>query len=113
MIRRPPRSTLFPYTTLFRSDINGIDNPTYEETPLFKALRNRQSEMALFLLNTGAKHQLKNKWGDTPLHLTAGHSSLPLLEIVIGDGLYLNRRNQYGVTPLQQAARLGDLVMLK
>src|SRR2546425_9192544 len=25
MIRRPPRSTLFPYTTLFRSDLN--DNP--------------------------------------------------------------------------------------
>src|SRR3712207_6941327 len=23
MIRRPPRSTLFPYTTLFRSKING------------------------------------------------------------------------------------------
>src|SRR2546430_16005069 len=27
MIRRPPRSTLFPYTTLFRSDLNGL---TYE-----------------------------------------------------------------------------------
>src|SRR5256886_3249746 len=25
MIRRPPRSTLFPYTTLFRS-LNGVDN---------------------------------------------------------------------------------------
>src|SRR3712207_7281870 len=25
MIRRPPRSTLFPYTTLFRSDVAGID----------------------------------------------------------------------------------------
>src|SRR2546422_4932319 len=24
MIRRPPRSTLFPYTTLFRSSFNGI-----------------------------------------------------------------------------------------
>src|SRR5256885_11369950 len=24
MIRRPPRSTLFPYTTLFRSDRNGL-----------------------------------------------------------------------------------------
>src|SRR3712207_7688675 len=23
MIRRPPRSTLFPYTTLFRSDVKG------------------------------------------------------------------------------------------
>src|SRR2546429_4528622 len=24
MIRRPPRSTLFPYTTLFRSDTRGV-----------------------------------------------------------------------------------------
>src|SRR2546429_3043729 len=29
MIRRPPRSTLFPYTTLFRSDI-AADRPTTE-----------------------------------------------------------------------------------
>src|SRR5256885_10497446 len=27
MIRRPPRSTLFPYTTLFRSDFNKAFNP--------------------------------------------------------------------------------------
>src|SRR3989442_1839371 len=26
MIRRPPRSTLFPYTTLFRSHVNLIDD---------------------------------------------------------------------------------------
>src|SRR3712207_7679570 len=26
MIRRPPRSTLFPYTTLFRSKSNGLIN---------------------------------------------------------------------------------------
>src|SRR3712207_8382980 len=26
MIRRPPRSTLFPYTTLFRSKADGDDN---------------------------------------------------------------------------------------
>src|SRR5258705_8348524 len=25
MIRRPPRSTLFPYTTLFRSDVSAMD----------------------------------------------------------------------------------------
>src|SRR5436309_9619993 len=25
MIRRPPRSTLFPYTTLFRSDFSGFN----------------------------------------------------------------------------------------
>src|SRR3712207_8776118 len=27
MIRRPPRSTLFPYTTLFRSDEGGVAAP--------------------------------------------------------------------------------------
>src|SRR2546425_11304819 len=27
MIRRPPRSTLFPYTTLFRSDVRGALQP--------------------------------------------------------------------------------------
>src|SRR5258706_1373396 len=29
MIRRPPRSTLFPYTTLFRSVLGGDDDPGY------------------------------------------------------------------------------------
>src|SRR2546430_9201071 len=27
MIRRPPRSTLFPYTTLFRSGLGCLDDP--------------------------------------------------------------------------------------
>src|SRR5258708_39954060 len=37
MIRRPPRSTLFPYTTLFRSNIAlGTDNMTED---LFHALK--------------------------------------------------------------------------
>src|SRR2546426_6848119 len=38
MIRRPPRSTLFPYTTLFRSSgavlVNGSDAPIEELDPL-------------------------------------------------------------------------------
>src|SRR5438552_16096911 len=29
MIRRPPRSTLFPYTTLFRSIASSSTDPTY------------------------------------------------------------------------------------
>src|SRR2546430_16749878 len=35
MIRRPPRSTLFPYTTLFRSDWRALDpsNTLYLELP--------------------------------------------------------------------------------
>src|SRR5437867_5560504 len=32
MIRRPPRSTLFPYTTLFRSTISAATSPISSET---------------------------------------------------------------------------------
>src|SRR3712207_8207958 len=43
MIRRPPRSTLFPYTTLFRSlDLQGADDPAREphaEDPAVEPLR--------------------------------------------------------------------------
>src|SRR5256885_7717821 len=35
MIRRPPRSTLFPYTTLFRSPPGGIVEREPADRPLF------------------------------------------------------------------------------
>src|SRR3712207_7742474 len=34
MIRRPPRSTLFPYTTLFRSVLAGFCRPGVPQLPL-------------------------------------------------------------------------------
>src|SRR5258708_30394784 len=33
MIRRPPRSTLFPYTTLFRSDLDAIAHGMHKPNP--------------------------------------------------------------------------------
>src|SRR2546427_8919152 len=41
MIRRPPRSTLFPYTTLFRSAwmLTGIGVGMYFSSPLFMRFR--------------------------------------------------------------------------
>src|SRR2546427_7517980 len=36
MIRRPPRSTLFPYTTLFRSDLQRKPNKWIASLPQFK-----------------------------------------------------------------------------
>src|SRR3712207_7410873 len=47
MIRRPPRSTLFPYTTLFRSS-RGDAGQIYEESALPGAVR------ALHLRRAGA-----------------------------------------------------------
>src|SRR5258708_40310745 len=47
MIRRPPRSTLFPYTTLFRSDFDLISND-YEKTTVVPPLFLRGRFSALF-----------------------------------------------------------------
>src|SRR2546430_14986420 len=41
MIRRPPRSTLFPYTTLFRSVFVQVDAPTSLSEDVQQALRAR------------------------------------------------------------------------
>src|SRR3712207_6971001 len=44
MIRRPPRSTLFPYTTLFRSAVAGRDaRPRGGELQCRRPLRDAQS----------------------------------------------------------------------
>src|SRR2546422_6312150 len=37
MIRRPPRSTLFPYTTLFRSLLGGLNPPRLPQDSRSKA----------------------------------------------------------------------------
>src|SRR3989449_8605618 len=39
MIRRPPRSTLFPYTTLFRSPGTSAVSPTHDSTDALQIRR--------------------------------------------------------------------------
>src|SRR2546426_12552466 len=56
MIRRPPRSTLFPYTTLFRSG--------------FKRMRRTWSDGATAVIVTGdgsASVSIHRKWGPTAI----------------------------------------------
>src|SRR3712207_8221926 len=47
MIRRPPRSTLFPYTTLFRSQLESIpvSNRTESQKQRVIELRNNQQQI--------------------------------------------------------------------
>src|SRR5688572_31048524 len=54
MIRRPPRSTLFPYTTLFRSQMHGRDDPGF---PGRVTRRHGLRQARLFKLATG-RHQI-------------------------------------------------------
>src|SRR2546430_13483534 len=54
MIRRPPRSTLFPYTTLFRSleaaaPVELLDGADQAERPLLDQVEERQALIAVVL----------------------------------------------------------------
>src|SRR5258708_23372828 len=50
MIRRPPRSTLFPYTTLFRSKKSGVYNAS------------RTGKTPGFVVDPSWPQQLPNSW---------------------------------------------------
>src|SRR5256884_9050091 len=47
MIRRPPRSTLFPYTTLFRSNEPGVSRVSFHGGAGGVAVRPTAAEMAV------------------------------------------------------------------
>src|SRR3712207_8216643 len=58
MIRRPPRSTLFPYTTLFRSRSPGLPSWSDEEIAAYEArwpLGTKQRLALALLLYTGQR----------------------------------------------------------
>src|SRR3712207_2014766 len=85
MIRRPPRSTLFPYTTLFRSDptIMSLETGTRHRTAervskqtgaLVVAISQRRDVVSLYL--DGAKYILE----DIPNVLAKANQALATLE---------------------------------
>src|SRR3712207_4898755 len=95
MIRRPPRSTLFPYTTLFRSTevIVAVHDgtPLYVELPVTMELVVQHTDPGLqgdrstggtkpATLETGAEIQV-------PLFITTGEK----LKVDTRDGRYLGR----------------------
>src|SRR5687767_15707978 len=69
MIRRPPRSTLFPYTTLFRSPA-----PARAQRPAFQAATLREELASTLTWLAGENLRLLSPWfipldGELPLEL--------------------------------------------
>src|SRR5438552_16795458 len=95
MIRRPPRSTLFPYTTLFRSaNANAIDY----------AVQHGNREMVQVLLSAGADVNARNRDARTSLMYLGNHASTDLVRDLLAAGGVVNVRDDYGETPLMKAA---------
>src|SRR2546426_11305258 len=98
MIRRPPRSTLFPYTTLFRS-------------PLGLAAFFAHPETVRLLLARGADvaQAAKNPMQVQPLHAAAAGRSFQAVKLLVDAGAPVNGRQQEGWTPVHEGGRHGDL----
>src|SRR2546430_16971149 len=80
MIRRPPRSTLFPYTTLFRSERDFLGEPLDVLGFLREeAHRDEQREVGVLVAGRlehgiqGVLHQLPDAVAMRPDHHTAAH----------------------------------------
>src|SRR3712207_4350949 len=65
MIRRPPRSTLFPYTTLFRSSVaaNGSEREHRVFRPVWKGVRVEREDGGYVVFGEGVERlALKTDW---------------------------------------------------
>src|SRR2546425_5215180 len=60
MIRRPPRSTLFPYTTLFRSGMDAIEFLADRAQLTLLELAHREAAPAVGRADDGRIHELQH-----------------------------------------------------
>src|SRR2546422_4811544 len=67
MIRRPPRSTLFPYTTLFRSSFSSIKSHLF--TAMISAAPRSQASLAIFRSCTCMRSEEHTSELQSRLHL--------------------------------------------
>src|SRR5256885_3680183 len=67
MIRRPPRSTLFPYTTLFRSECAFSTNPV-ELTSTAESNRARSSKLLVIAAPGGKRRFFTNNFDRSEEH---------------------------------------------
>src|SRR3712207_9588251 len=95
MIRRPPRSTLFPYTTLFRSGScpKWIVHQAFATPGEVRVQLAQLPDGATFLCFARTVRGPAARWGEpAPVHVIAMRCHLsPAPEVGCGDGLGLER----------------------
>src|SRR3712207_8128987 len=75
MIRRPPRSTLFPYTTLFRSSTRRLRTGDRERGTMAEPLHNLPVQPSSFVGRTGELAEVGRLLGSTRLLTLTGPRS--------------------------------------
>src|SRR5688572_32685686 len=81
MLRRPPRSTLFPYTTLFRSDADALILEDYNKGVLVPTVITRAIELARgrgvpIIVDPKYKHFFAYRGDRKSTRLNSSHSQI-------------------------------------
>src|SRR3712207_7689060 len=99
MIRRPPRSTLFPYTTLFRSRMEAVawqpqtDNGLDKHTQNFiEVVRSRDFSRLNCPIEAGARVATKSQIGN--IEIGRGHGLNPVTPITRMPTFSLKKKKQ-------------------
>src|SRR2546430_13727300 len=96
MIRRPPRSTLFPYTTLFRSR-KWIAPKTLGQKRYVDAMRAHDMVFAIGPAGTGKSFHVVGDRKST--RLNSSHSQISYAVFCLKKKKYSRTRICYGCTP--------------
>ncbi len=82
------------------ADVNAIMEKS-NETALHKATQNRNSYLTELLITAGAKINIQDEYGNTPLHYAAFTNDYQLLNILTTHDGDMSIRNIQGMTPAQ------------
>jgi ankyrin repeat protein len=73
---------------------------TPEDDMLQKAKAEEEVKLVESLVASGADMNVKDRYGDTPLHYAAGHGRKDMIDLLIAKGADINAANKKGETPL-------------
>src|SRR2546427_3675866 len=98
MIRRPPRSTLFPYTTLFRSQqaVHGIDEVVAVELRVKPENARAQQSVEQLLAPRADRERLRVRPGNVPR--SEEHTSELQSQSNLVCRLLLEKKKKYKIT---------------
>ncbi|XP_068900463.1 putative ankyrin repeat protein RF_0381 [Tenebrio molitor] len=87
-------------------DLNGVDCD--KRTPLHHACESNSLEAIEFLIQSGAKLNVRSKNDETPLHCALNRCSLEVIQLLIQNGADMNIRDASGKTVLHYASEIKE-----
>lgn len=79
----------------------------FDRTPLLHAIANSNVKAALCLIYNGANLSVKDRIGNTPLHLSVHRGLFQIVELLIKKGISIDERDEHDYTPLHNAVEQG------